>query len=107
MISVAVTVVENCPDVLTRTRMVWLLEMVPAAEVNGPPSIEYSPPVIDTAAAWLMPLTVMLPEVAAAERVALDWSGNVNVLGVVSTGGGLGVGVGFEPPPPPPPHPAR
>jgi hypothetical protein len=35
--------------------MVWLLATVPAADVNAPPSIEYSPPVMEIGALALMP----------------------------------------------------
>src|SRR5262245_38152570 len=100
-VSTAFAAVENWPEEPTRTVTTWLLLIVPAAEVNAPPSIEYWPPVIEIAAAALMPVMVAWLDVTCVDNAASDLAPNAKLSGVVSTGGGVG-----EPPPPPPPQPA-
>jgi hypothetical protein len=103
-VSVAVDPVENWADVVRRTRTRWLLVTVPAADVNAPPSIEYSPPAIETAAAAVMPVIVTSAEVTELERDMSPWPANVNAFGVVSGGGVLPLPELDPPPPPPPPQ---
>jgi len=67
---------------------------VPAADVNAPPLIEYSPPVIDTAAGALIPETTISFEVTTADSAVPDWAANVKLFGVVSAAGGGGGGGG-------------
>src|SRR3569833_583628 len=99
-VSTAVADVENCCGAVTRTRIDWPLEIVPAAEVNGPPSIEYSPPVTVPVTLELLPVIRICSDMAALAGVLPSRAGMVNGAGVVSVTGGE------EPEPPPPPQPA-
>jgi hypothetical protein len=63
----ALAAVENCGEAVTRTWSLCPLATVPAAEVKAPPLIEYSPPVIETAAFALKPATVISLEGTTAD----------------------------------------
>jgi hypothetical protein len=104
-VSTALTEVENSPDVVSRTRIRWLLATEPAAAVKAPPSIEYSPPVIETGALELIPEMTISFDVTPTDNAVPDWAAKENGFGVVSAAGGGG-GV-CDPPPPPPPQPAN
>ena len=66
------------------TAIAWPLVTVPAAEVNVPPLIEYSPPVIAMGVAVSIPATVMVLEVCALPRAALVTGVKVNAVGIAS-----------------------
>ena len=71
--------------------------------MKAPPSIEYSPPLIDTAAAAVMPVIRMSSETTSPERAVPDFSGIEKAFGAVSAAD-AGDPDPLLPPPPPPPH---
>jgi hypothetical protein len=76
---------------------------MPAAAVNAPPSIEYSPPVMDTGALPVMPVTTISLEAATVARAMSACTVKLNVSGVMSAEPDPPPP---SPPPPPPPQPA-
>ena len=66
-VRIALAAVENWLEAVTRTWSLCPLPTDPAAEVKAPPLIEYSPPVIETAAAALKPATVISLDVMTAD----------------------------------------
>ena len=79
--------------------------MVPSADVNSPPSIEYSPPTILIATASSIPLIWIGADVNSVLMATSSISENAKASGVVSTVGvgvGSGVSASFSLPPPPP-----
>ena len=63
----ALAAVENWLEAVTRIWSLCPLATVPAAEVKAPPLIEYSPPVIETAAFEFKPATVISLDVMTAD----------------------------------------
>ena len=67
MVSVVLLAVELLPEVVCRTFTVWPLVTVPAAAVQAPPLIWYSPP------ATLMAVAASIPaSVIAADSVSVE-----------------------------------
>ena len=83
-LSVALAGVENWPEEVTRTWIRWSLVKVPAAFVNAPPSIEYSPPLIVTGEEVLRPVIVTPFDTITTPRAVLTLFWNWNASGVGS-----------------------
>src|SRR5262245_60156746 len=84
MVITANTVVAKLPDDVTRTTTLWPFVTVPGFAVKAPPSMLYSPPVIEIAAGTFMPANLTLSDVTMAERATPACPTKVSLSGVGS-----------------------